>query len=128
MAVDLVGHTAETPGDFADTLWRRVYQNVLNNRNERLREVVLDAVAPSAHVAVFESFFGPGTPAYRDHRWERDLWLAYVLDRAGRHEEAVELLVQTPRTDASGEELSEHRQALIAEAIARISASGATTP
>ena len=78
-------------------------------------------MTPRDHVAVFERLFGPDSTAYRENRWERDLWLAHILERGGEAGRAATLLGQTPRTASSGAALNSAYLEQIDAAIARLS-------
>jgi hypothetical protein len=122
MAVEVHSGGEALPEAFVPTVWRAAYQLVLANRNDRQREAVLGAAPPEDHLAMFEAFFDTASAAYRESRWERDLWLAHILDRAGEPERAAALLADTPRTSASGSSLNDAYIGMIDDAITRFSA------
>ena len=125
LASDLVEDAESTPGNFASVLWTNVYKGSF--QSEHARETILGAVPPAKHIAIFQSFFGPGSRAYREDRWERDLWLAHILNREGLPQDAVNVLVQTPRTDQHGTALPEFEQAWIDAAITQFNETAQVT-
>jgi hypothetical protein len=125
MGVDMRAGGEPPPDAFVPTLWRTAYQLVMANGNDRQRDLMLEAAPPGDHLAMFNAFFDPQSAPYRDNRWERDLWLAYIMDRAGESGRAAALLGETPRTTDSGSPLNPAYVAEIEEAMARFSGSTA---
>ena len=121
MAVEIVRSDESPPDGFAERSWSSVYRLAWSNSLELVQQSVLDAVAPQDHVAVFERLFGPDSAAYRENRWERDLWLAHILERGGAAGRAATLLGQTLRTASSGAALNSAYLEQIDAAIARLS-------
>ncbi len=95
MAAEMHANGEPAPNGFANRLWQAAYSNVMANTTDRRREAVLDAVAPGIHAEMFDTFFDSGSRAYRESRWERDLWHATILDQGGETRRARDLLEET---------------------------------
>jgi hypothetical protein len=123
MAVELHAANEPVPEGFVRELWSQVYVSVMANRNALVRDAALGAAPAEAHAAMFEAFFDAGSAAYRDSRWERDLWLATILEQAGEPARARTILEETLAVLASeSPEINESYPELIREAIARLDA------
>lgn len=121
MAADLHASGEPPPTGFADRLWQGAYARVMSNPADRRRAVILAAVPASTHAEMFETFVGTGSRAYRDSRWERDLWLAAILEQGGETERARTLLEETLRfVETEMPDINARYPELIREAIVEL--------